>query len=86
MRKIVRTSGLALCAGLLAASCFGPFHAVRRVHAWNADVSDNKWGQELVFLVISIIPVYGIAALGDVLIFNSIEFWGGENPVDAPAQ
>jgi hypothetical protein len=28
-----------------------------------------------------ILPVYGLCTLGDALIFNSIEFWGGENPI-----
>ena len=28
-----------------------------------------------------IIPVYGLATLGDALIFNTIEFWSGSNPV-----
>jgi hypothetical protein len=28
--------------------------------------------------------VYGICILGDALIFNSIQFWGGENPISAP--
>jgi hypothetical protein len=34
--------------------------------------------------VLTIIPVYGIAYLGDIIIFNSIEFWGGENPISPP--
>lgn len=84
MRKAIKSLGLALGAGMLATSCFGPFNAVRQVHAWNDDVSTNKWAKEGVFLVISWIPVYGVAMLGDVLIFNSIEFWGGTNPIDAP--
>ena len=28
-----------------------------------------------------IIPAYEICILGDGLIFNSIEFWGGNNPI-----
>ena len=28
-----------------------------------------------------ILPAYELCCLGDVLIFNSIEFWGGQNPV-----
>ena len=84
MRKAIKSLGLALAAGLFATSCFGPFHAVRQVHAWNDDVSTNKWAKEGMFLVLTIIPVYSVAALGDVLIFNSIQFWGGENPIDAP--
>ena len=33
-----------------------------------------------------IIPVYGLATLGDAIIFNSIEFWTGENPIEKTAK
>jgi hypothetical protein len=31
------------------------------------------------------IPVYELALLCDGVVFNSIEFWGGKNPIDPPA-
>lgn len=72
-----------LLAGLFATSCIGPMNAYKSVLHWNSQVSESKWLNELLFL-----PVYPIAmpiaALGDVLIFNSIEFWGGNNPISAP--
>ena len=36
---------------------------------------------ELVFIALHIVPVYEIAYLADVIVFNSIEFWSGSNPV-----
>jgi flagellar hook assembly protein FlgD len=33
-------------------------------------------------LVVALIPVYGFAMLVDAIVFNSIEFWTGKNPVD----
>ena len=72
-----------LCVGLLATSCYGPFTLTRRLHHWNGTV-DGEWGNEGVFLLCAIIPVYGICMLGDALIFNSIQFWGGENPISPP--
>ncbi|AKU91496.1 hypothetical protein AKJ08_1883 [Vulgatibacter incomptus] len=41
----------------------------------------GKWVQELVFLGLSFIPVYGLFLLGDAFIFNTIEFWTGHNPI-----
>jgi hypothetical protein len=35
----------------------------------------------LLFYVMNIIPVYGIAAFVDVVILNLIEFWSGSNPM-----
>ena len=40
---------------------------------------------EIAFLGCIILPAYTIATLGDALIFNSIEFWGGENPIKETA-
>jgi len=76
--------GAALGLSLLATSCLGPNNAFNSLNHWNDTVTESKWANEGIFLVLNIIPVYGIAYLGDILIFNSIEFWGGENPVSPP--
>ncbi len=65
----------------LNSSCYGPFKITKALHEWNGQVGE-KWVNELVFLGLVILPVYGFATLGDAIIFNSIEFWTGENPVD----
>lgn len=62
-------------------SCYGPFRLTSKLHAWNGQVSQKKFVNELVFLGMCIIPAYEICILGDGLIFNSIEFWGGNNPI-----
>lgn len=82
----LRTSVLVLllCVLALAPGCYGPFNATSSLHHWNGTEFENEWAQEGMFLVLTIIPVYGLWFLGDVLIFNSIEFWGGENPIDPP--
>lgn len=61
--------------------CYGPFRLTSKLHAWNGEVSNKKGIQELVFLGLCILPAYEICTLGDALIFNSIEFWGGKNPI-----
>lgn len=62
-------------------SCYGPFRLTSKLHDWNGRVSQKKFVNELVFLGLSILPAYELCVLGDVLIFNSIEFWGGNNPI-----
>jgi hypothetical protein len=75
----------ALTLGLLAPSCLGPNNAVNSLSNWNAEVTDMDWLNEVIFLGMTIIPVYGLAWVGDVLIFNTMNYWG-ENPIDAPAE
>jgi len=86
MRKSIKAATLAslLLLGSLSSGCYGPFNLTRNLHHWNGSI-ENKWGREGVFLVLAIIPVYGICMLGDAIIFNSIEFWGGENPIKPSA-
>lgn len=83
MRRI-----LVLLAALAVtqAACFGSFAATRSLHRFNKGVSGEKFVQELVFLALIIIPAYELFALGDALIFNTIEFWGGRNPVADASQ
>ena len=68
-------------ASVLLTGCTGPFMLTKNLHKWQTTVSDDQWAQEVVFLGCVILPVYFFATLGDALIFNSIEFWGGENPI-----
>lgn len=85
MKKFAAAAVLAL--GLMTTtSCLGhkqSNNAFNNLHAWNRSVTDNKWINELIYLGLNIIPVYGIFHLGDIIIFNSVEFWTGENPIEA---
>ena len=76
-----------LAVALLVASvpsltgCYGPFRLSTKLHNWNGQVSNKKFVNELVFLGFCILPAYELCLLGDALIFNSIEFWSGNNPI-----
>ena len=72
---------LALAALLTCASCLGPNHLTGRLGKWNTEI-DGKWGNEVAFVLL--LPVYMITSLGDMLIFNSIQWWTGNNPIDRP--
>lgn len=82
LSRLSRSAVLALVvASLGTTACFGSFHVTRNVWSFNKKVSPNKWVQELVFLGLTILPVYSIAGLVDAVVVNSVEFWTGENPV-----
>jgi hypothetical protein len=79
----------ALAAGILAlglgsSSCLGPDNAYGSIKNWNAGLSDQDWVNEVVFLGLHIIPVYQLALLGDIVIFNTIGYWTGDNPISDP--
>lgn len=81
MKKIVNLAFAASFCFTLA-GCYGPFALTKKLHKWNGTIGD-KWANEAVFLVVTLVPVYSVTALADALVFNSIEFWGGKNPVTA---
>lgn len=82
MKKMkVKALTFALCASFMFSSCIGSFSLWHSVLEWNEQTTDNKFVNELIFIALNIVPVYGIAAFADIVVFNSIEFWTGENPV-----
>jgi hypothetical protein len=78
-----RAAILSVAALGLASStaCFGSFQLTRKVYAFNKGVSQDKWVQELAFLALNIVPVYGLASFADAVFANTVEFWTGTNPV-----
>jgi hypothetical protein len=81
IKSALLAATLALVLG--SSSCLGPDHAYGQIKNWNAGLSDQKWLNEVVFLGLWIIPVYELTLLGDVLIFNTVGYWG-ENPIKDP--
>jgi hypothetical protein len=65
---------------LLGTGCTGTFEMTKKVNSWHRGM-DSKWADEGLFLGCVIIPVYGLTTLGDAFIFNTLEFWGEENPM-----
>lgn len=73
---------LTLSFSMLNTSCIGSFALFNKLLAWNKTIN-NKFVNELVFFAFWVVPVYEVAALADVLVINSIEFWSGNNPLAA---
>jgi hypothetical protein len=60
--------------------CYGSFGLTKSLHDWNGNM-ESDWAGEGVFLLFVIVPVYGVTMVVDAVIFNSIEFWSGDNPI-----
>lgn len=81
MNRIVKLVSMAMLAIILTvgvAGCFGNFAATRKVYQLNESFGD-KWMNQIMFWVLSV--AYGIAGFADVVLFNTIEFWTGSNPI-----
>ena len=78
-RRARALTALALVACLLVMpACLGPNHAVGHLAKWNMEF-ENKWAREGVFILV--FPGYVLCGLGDLLIFNSWQWWTGVNPI-----
>lgn len=83
MNKIVKLVSITMIMVLLTiglTSCYGNFSATRKVYDFNGSFGD-KWVNQFMFWVLIIVPAYEVAAFADVVLFNTIEFWTGSNPM-----
>lgn len=69
---------MALIGSIMSTSCIGSFSLTNKLLSWNQSIG-NKFVNEVVFFAFCILPVYEVAALADILVLNSIEFWSGNN-------
>ncbi len=79
--RVLRWVSVLLLAVMMvtAVGCYGSFELVKKVYKFNGTLG-NKFVNELGFLVMNIVPVYGVAGFIDAVVLNSIEFWSGRNP------
>ncbi len=87
MKKAMFLAMTAIVAVTMMTGCIGGkngFALTKKIYDWNCSFDQEKWINELVFLGLNIIPVYGVSCvLIDGLVCNSIDFWTGENPIAA---
>jgi len=61
-------------------ACMGHNGLTGKLRNFNLELTQNRWGREITYFVL--FPVYTyITGPLDNLIFNSIEFWSGTNPL-----
>ncbi len=84
-RRLISALAIVAFLPVSTVACFGKFNMTRKVYQLNQDVSTDKWVRWIAFLILSIVPIYGIATVLDAVIFNSMEFWTGDNPVTTDA-
>jgi hypothetical protein len=81
MKKVLAS---VVIVAFFTTGCTGSFNLVHKVYNFHRSQAD-KWTDEICFLLVALLPVYSLATLADAIIFNSIEFWTGKNPVELSA-
>jgi len=83
MKKMLCMVSLAVAVTMMSGCVGGSngFALTNNLYKWNKKSFDNRWSQEGVFLGCSIFQVYTVCVLVDAIVFNSIDFWTGSNPV-----
>jgi len=86
MKHLKKLAPLALCLGLGlgSTSCLGPDTLYSGIKNWNAEISEQDWINETLFIGMHILPVYQLALFGDIVIFNTIEYWSGDSVFKQP--
>lgn len=79
MKRNLKLVCLLMAASILCTSCLGSFPTFNKLANWNRGISGSKFVNELIFICFHIVPVYEVAYLADILVLNSIEFWGGDS-------
>lgn len=83
MRRITRLVSIALLAIFIVVGvfgCYGNMSLTKKVYHFNGSVG-NKFVQSIVNWAFWICPVYEAAMFMDIVFFNTIEFWTGNNPI-----
>lgn len=81
MNKTLKSVAVVLLAASLLSGCMGKFALTGKIYAWNKKASPERWVNEGIFVAFLIVPVYNLALLADGIIFNSIQWWTGQNPI-----
>ncbi|MDR2693485.1 MAG: DUF3332 domain-containing protein [Chitinispirillales bacterium] len=80
IRKFVCAAVLAAFTCVSVGGCYGKYALFNSAHKFGGNLG-GKYVGAVVNLVFWVVGVYGICLFADLLIFNTIEFWTGSNPV-----
>jgi hypothetical protein len=81
-RRLKLIAVLTLSLAVLSTGCIGHFGLSGKVRQFNLEQTEDRWGREILFVILYVIPVYPFAGFADIVLFNSIEFWTGKNPIN----
>ena len=78
--KTTITKAVAVAAIVMSlAGCVGSNAVTGKLMKFNVEVVDNRYARAGVNFLLA--PVYALTTAADYIVFNSIEFWAGKNPL-----
>lgn len=84
MKNVMRPLAAAVIgSSILLTGCIGKFALTDKIYTWNKKVDSERWVNEGVFLAFVFVQVYTVTVFADAVIFNSIDWWTGKNPIAA---
>lgn len=79
VKKVAIVAVVASLTTTLSA-CVGSNAVTDKVMQFNLEVVDNRYARGGVNILLT--PVYALTLAVDIVVFNSLEFWTGENPLN----
>lgn len=70
---------LMIAAVIPSGGCYGSFPLTNLLYGANGKITNSRIIHSIVMIVLVIIPAYQICMIVDGIIFNSVEFWTGDD-------
>ena len=80
MRKLLSVVFVSALALSMFTGCIGRSGLTQKLRTWNLEVQETKWKRQAI--AIPLFPVLYATNILDMVLFNTIEFWSGTNPIN----
>lgn len=80
MKKNITKIAIVTTLATALTGCIGSNAVTSHVMKFNLEVVDNRYARGGVNILLA--PVYALTVAADTIVFNSIEFWAGKNPLN----
>lgn len=80
MKKTITKVMVLSVAAMALSGCVGSNAVTGYVMGFNLKAVDNRYARGGLNMLLA--PVYGLAVAADYIVFNSLEFWTGKNPLN----
>ncbi|WNW07773.1 DUF3332 domain-containing protein [Vibrio alginolyticus] len=78
--KVIAKIGALTAVAVSLSGCVGSNAVTGYVMGFNLKAVDNRYARGGLNMLLA--PVYGVAIAADYIVFNSLEFWTGKNPLN----